>query len=144
MYSAVFLPGPDAGNVAAELLHVVGDVDRVEGDRRVEIAEEDDQPDVEQVVDDRVPGCSISAARCAHGLSGKKLAIVPGKIRIDEAKIGGITPDGVDLERQVRALPAVHPPADDALRVLHGDAALAALHEDDRRDHGDHEDRRGR
>src|SRR5436190_13372471 len=42
--------GSDAGDEAAVLLHVVGDVDRIEGDRRVAVAEEDDQPDVEQVV----------------------------------------------------------------------------------------------
>ena len=47
-----------------------------------------------------------------------------GKSRIDEAKMGGITPDGVHLERQVRALPAVHAPADHALGVLHRDAPL--------------------
>src|SRR3954464_9065071 len=42
--------GPDARDEAAVLLHVVGDVDRVERDGRVEVAEEDDQADVEQVV----------------------------------------------------------------------------------------------
>ena len=46
----------------------------------------------------------------------------------------------------MRALPAVHPPADDAFGVLHRDASLPALHEDDdrdddHRDHG-HEERR--
>ena len=46
----------DAGDVAAELLHVVGDVGRVEGDRGVEVAEEDDEGDVRR-------GCRATVAR---------------------------------------------------------------------------------
>jgi hypothetical protein len=37
------LARPDAGDEAAVLLHVVGDLGRVEGDRDVEVGEEDDQ-----------------------------------------------------------------------------------------------------
>ena len=37
---------PDAGDEAAVLLHVVGDLVRVEGDRDVEVGEEDDQQEV--------------------------------------------------------------------------------------------------
>ena len=43
----------NAGNVAAELLEVVRHVARVEGDRGVEVAEEDDQPDVDEAVEER-------------------------------------------------------------------------------------------
>ena len=39
--------GPDARHVTAELLHVVRHVRRVEGDGRVEVAEEHDQADVD-------------------------------------------------------------------------------------------------
>ena len=45
---------------------------------------------------------------------------------------------GVDLERKVGGLAAHHLAADDALGVLHGDAALGALDEDDEGDDGDH------
>ena len=46
----------------------------------------------------------------------------------------------VDLQRQVGGGAAVHPPADHALGVLHGDAALALLDEHDARDDGQTED----
>ena len=42
-------PGPDAGDEAALLADLVGLLDRVEGDRGVEVREADDQ----QAVDDR-------------------------------------------------------------------------------------------
>ena len=41
----------DAGDEAAVLAHVVGRVDRIEDDRRVEVAEEDDADDLQQVVE---------------------------------------------------------------------------------------------
>ena len=41
----------DAGDVGARALDVLGDVGRVDHDRRVEVAEEDDQSDVEQLVE---------------------------------------------------------------------------------------------
>src|SRR5262249_42706557 len=44
------LARPDAGDVAAELLQIVRDVGRVEGDRGVEVAEEHDQGDVDDAV----------------------------------------------------------------------------------------------
>src|SRR6476661_10930420 len=42
---------PDPGDEAAVLLHVVGDLFGVEGDRDVEVGEEDDQAEVEGHVD---------------------------------------------------------------------------------------------
>src|SRR5262245_32718446 len=47
------LPGADPGNVAAEFLQVVRDVRRIEGDGGVEVAEEDDQGDVDHAVGQR-------------------------------------------------------------------------------------------
>ena len=47
---------------------------------------------------------------------------------------------GVDLERKMGGLAAHHLASDDALGVLHGDAALGALDEDDEGDDGDHAD----
>jgi len=46
----------------------------------------------------------------------------------------------VDLEGQVRGLPAVHFAPHDALGILHGNPALPRLHEDDGADDGHHED----
>ena len=42
--------GADAGDEAAVLLHVVGDLFRVEGDRDVEVGESDDEQEVQQHV----------------------------------------------------------------------------------------------
>ena len=50
------LAGPDAGMNPARLLDVVRDVDRIDHDRRVEEAEEDDQRDVDEVVEEADPG----------------------------------------------------------------------------------------
>src|SRR6204780_3429080 len=44
--------GPDAGDEAAVLFQIVGDVDRIEGNRRVEVTEEENQRDVNDVVVD--------------------------------------------------------------------------------------------
>jgi len=40
----------EAGNVAAKLFHIFCYIIRVEGHGRVEIAEEDDEPDIEKIV----------------------------------------------------------------------------------------------
>src|SRR4029453_14585082 len=82
--------------------------------------------------------------------------IVGGKAMIEAGKITGITPamltrsgrEGeppagrlrppprhVPAERRVGRAPGRHPPADDALRVLDRDPALALLHEHDPDDH---------
>ena len=44
-------PWTNAGNVAADLLHIVRHLDRVEGHRCVEVAEKNDQSDVNDIVD---------------------------------------------------------------------------------------------
>ena len=49
----------------------------------------------------------------------------------------GDNASGVDLDRQVRRLPAHHAASDDALGVLHRDATLAALDVDDEGHNGD-------
>ena len=63
---------------------------------------------------------------------------VCGKARIEDAKITGITPPALTFERHVRGLSAHHAPAYHALGVLHRNAALAALHQDDEGHHRDH------
>ena len=52
MYSAVRrLPGRMPGMKPPVALDVLGHVDRIDDDRRVEVAEEDDQNDVDEVVE---------------------------------------------------------------------------------------------
>ena len=108
---------------------------RLERDRGVEEAEEDDQRDV-----DHGRSASRRAARiwCSQSMPGTlRLASVAGNISSDDAKIGGITPAVFTLQRQVRGLAAVHLPADHALGVVDRDAALRALEEHDHRDDRD-------
>ena len=129
------LAGPDARDEAAVLPHVLRDVIRVEDDRRVEVREEDDADDVEQVVE-----------RHARSRAGRSTALHDharrehrrDRRRERQDRRGEDHRDdaaGVHLQRDVRARPAVHPPPDDALGVLHGDPPVAALDEDDRADH---------
>ena len=58
----------------------------------------------------------IVASHAGARLSAEKLAMVVGSSSSDEAKIGGMTPDGVELQRQERGLPLIHAVADLALR----------------------------
>jgi hypothetical protein len=60
------LPRADAGNETAELLHVLGDVARVERDRRIKIAEEDHQRDEQHVVQ-HAAAVEQVVHRLAHG-----------------------------------------------------------------------------
>ena len=73
-----------------------------------------------------------------------KPASVAGRSSSDDAKIAGITPDGVELQRQVRRIALEHPVADLALRILDQQPALRALDEDDQRDHADDHDDDGK
>ena len=80
----------DAGDEAAVLAHVVGRVDRIEDDRRVEVGEEDDAHDLQQVVE-RLAHLQLIADRCRP----RRLIIVAmvcGMTRIDDAKMTGMTP----------------------------------------------------
>ena len=70
--------------------------------------------------------------------------MVSGISSSDEAKIGGITPDGVDLQRQMRALRLHLAARGLALGILDQDPALRPLHEADEQDQdgGQRDDRR--
>src|SRR5262252_6325312 len=131
--------GPDAGDEAAVLLHVVGDVDRVERDGRVEVAEEDDQADVEGVV---APVARVQRLRDPlhpRGLHERRdlLGEHQDRRREDRRDDTG----RVDLERQVARLAAHDLPAHDAFGVLDGYSSLPAFEEDDDRDDQDDDQR---
>ena len=49
---------------------------------------------------------------------------------------------GIDAQRKIRGLASHDAAADDALRILHWDAALAAFHKNDEGDNGDHENQK--
>src|SRR6476469_383054 len=138
-------PGPDTRDESAVLLHVVRDLGRVERDRDVEEREEEDEGDVRRHVD-RVVTLDEVLLDPRH-----PPGVVTVRVRVelrDEARKGeqrageddGDDTGHVDLERDVGRRAAVHPPADHPLGVLHGDAALGLLNEDDRGDDEDAED----
>ena len=66
------------------------------------------------------------------------LAKSNGAERMELAKMTGMTPPEFTFRRQVSGLAAHKAASHDPLGVLHRDAPLAALDEDDKRDDGDH------
>ena len=133
MYCAVGLPGRTPGMKPPFLRRLSASVDRVEDERRVEVREEDDehreQDDVDPAACERAVANSLQP-----GDVRKNCAIVAGKSRSDDAKMIGMTFAPLTFSGMYVPDAAVHLAADDALRVLHRDAALRRLHEDDRRD----------
>ena len=70
--------------------------------------------------------CSQPGRFCAL-----KLATVVGSSRIDDAKIGGITPETLSFSGRCEDFAAIDLVADLALGIVHEQAALRPLHEDD-------------
>src|SRR5699024_9258961 len=123
----------DAGEEAAVLLQVVGDLHGVELDGGVEVAEEDD----EQEVDDRV-GDGVGVEDVLHH-PGILPAGHEGADGGGDGRDGGGEDDGHDaghvhLQRQMGALAAVELAPHDALGVLHRQAALRVVDDDDEHD----------
>ena len=122
--------GPDPGDEAAVLLHVVGGVDRVEGDRVVEVGEPDDQ----QEVGDDVERVAAGAGEPLHEVGQPVPVHDRGQQHRDVEQAGGEDDRDdaglVDLEGDVGRLAAVHPPPHHPLGVLHRDPALGLLDED--------------
>src|SRR5580698_1795881 len=135
------LAGTNAGYKAAVLPHIVGNVIGAEDDRDVEVGKEDNAHDVQELI----PGFPRAQAvedACqepvvAHEF-GRGKEQRGGQYRAGEDD--GHHAAGVDLEGQMRGLAAHEAPADDPLGVLHRNAPLAALHEDDEGHDGDHHD----
>ena len=91
--------GTDAGDEPAVLLHVVGDLDRVERDRDVEVGEADDEQEVQEHVervialgqvvrDPRRPTPAAVSPACGW----LNCAISAGMYSSDDAKMTGTTP----------------------------------------------------
>ena len=115
------------------LLQVVGDLDRVELDRGVEVAEEDDEQEVD---DDIRPGGRIKdVLHDPTVLPLRNEGADGGRQRRD--RLGEDDRQDaahVHLHRQVRALAAVHLAADHALGILHRQTALGVVDEHDEHD----------
>ena len=126
----------NAGDVRLLLLQVLGHVDGLERDVRVEVAEEEDQQRVArgeepaaavEELTEQLPTRDVEA-RERRGEREQR----GGEDRRDGAR-------GVHLQRQVRFLPAVHPAADLAARVHDRDLPATILEEGDHGDRADHE-----
>ncbi|MPM25860.1 hypothetical protein SDC9_72360 [bioreactor metagenome] len=127
-------PGPDARDEPAVLLHVVGDLLGVEGDRHVEVGEEDDQDRVRDDVDRVRHRAEVLAhplrRRAGRPERGEQHRQVEHRRGEDDRDDAGL----VDLDRDVRRGAAAQLAADHLLGVLHPDPPLALLDED----HGGH------
>ena len=136
------LPGPDAGNESTILLHVVTHLDGIESDGHVEVAEEDDQQEIDDVVNRVITTCEVVTnplrrvgLRSEGGVKHRKVQNRRGEDDRDDAGL-------VHLQRNVGRRAAEHPAPDHPLRILHRDAPLALLDEDngchDEQADGDH------
>src|ERR1035441_5770336 len=131
--------GADARNEAAILAHVIRGLIGIENDGNVKETEEDDAGH-EQAVVERL------AVLYALQRSGEPWdALHKGKLRhgLREGQNRGSEDDRdhaarVDFERHMGRLPAHYAADHDALGVLHRNPALAALHQDDKGNDGDH------
>src|SRR5882757_3830083 len=123
------LAGADAGDEAAVLAHVVGDVVRTEDNGDIKIREENNCSDLEDLVPG-LAGCDGAEDRAKERrvLQGIAEDVSAGKEQ--RRRQNGAGEDdrhhaaGVDLEGEVGRLAAHHLAADDALGVLDGNAAL--------------------
>ena len=93
--------GPDAGDEAAILAHVVGDVVRAEDDRDIEVGEEDDAPPRRAARTRARRQRSASKmrleARCVLCTKIRRWRTACGAERIEVAKMTGMTPPELTL-----------------------------------------------
>src|SRR5713101_6007346 len=131
--------GPDAGNEPAVLPHVVRELRGVEDDADIEEREQQNQRYINQGVERLAPLQGLSdvphkrpARSKDQRRSGRKRQQRARKNRRNDAA-------GVHAQREVRRLPTHDAAPNNALRILHGNAALPAFHEDDESDNRDHQ-----
>src|SRR6266481_3653698 len=119
----------DAGDEAAVLAHVVGDVVGTEDDGDVEVGKENNRRDLE----DFIPGLAGGDGAEDRAEESRVLQRIAEDVSAGEEqrrRQDGAGEDdrhhaaGVDLEGKMRGLATHHLAADDALRVLDGNAAL--------------------
>src|SRR3954452_22724903 len=130
------LARPDPGDEAAVLLHVVRHLFRVEGDRDVEVGEEDDECEEREHVERVVAADEV--LRDPHRPARPRVAVelsrhggqVEQRGREDHRDHAGL----VDLERYVGRRAAEHLAPHHPAGVLHRYSALRLFDEDDRGD----------
>src|SRR5579872_2597583 len=131
--------GAYAGDEAAVLAHVVGQFGGVENNAHVEECKQNDQQNVDQRIERLAPLQSPGQAVKRREALLHDEVDGAGKRQQGTGKDRRNHAAGIHAQRQVGHLPAHDAAADDALGVLHRDAALAALDENDEADHGQHQ-----
>src|SRR5579863_3876547 len=132
-------PRADTGNEAAILPHVVRQFRGIENDAHVKESKENNQRHIHQCVERLAP-----ANRGGEFLKERRLALKNQRQRLRERQQRAREnrrnhAAGIHAQRQVGHLPAHHLAAHHALRVLHGNAPLASLDEDNEGDHRPHQ-----
>ncbi|MPM81360.1 hypothetical protein SDC9_128413 [bioreactor metagenome] len=132
------LAGADTRDEAAVLLQILRHFDRIERHARIEETEADDQKRIDDVVN-RAAGAHVRfierIERAVRPELGKHARELEEREREDQRQ----NAVGVRLDRQIGALPTIHLAADNALCILHGDAALCLIHMRDQRDKADNQ-----
>jgi len=135
--------GTDTGDDTAVLCEVVCHFNRIVLNRCIEVCKEDDQQEVDHCVHRRsvmepteehlTEAVFLEFAFNKHFNGGRQ-----GQNRAceDDRKNTG----KVDLQRDIRALAAVHLTADNSLGILNGDSAFCAVHPADENDHAEKRD----
>ena len=136
-------PRANAGDETALLAQRIGRLVGVEHHRRVEVRERDDEADREDPVE---PASAHRVGEGGHPTHrGKEHRELRGEVEDGTREDDGDDAGRVDFDGQVRGLTAHDATTHHALGILHRDAALAALDEDDERhdreDDHDHQHR---
>src|SRR5579871_788905 len=130
----------DSWNEPAVLAHIVGCFVRIENDRDVEEAEENDQSAVQEIVHGlrAADGTEHAAQKCAV------LDKLHARQRLRESQERGRKDNWnnaarIDFKRQASRLAAHLSPANHSFGILHGNAPFAALHQHDEGNHREHD-----
>src|SRR5262249_30556328 len=130
-------PWSNARNKSAILPHVVCDFIRVENDRRIEIAEENDARQVQQVVQRLTNLDGINKRSQILVLADNSRRLGEGQNRRCENHRYHTA--GIDAQRKVCRLTSQNTPSHHTLRILNRDATLSTFHQHDEPDDNDHQ-----
>src|SRR5512144_873008 len=131
------LSRPDSRNKAAVLLQIVRNVHWIEHNRRIEIGESDYHDHIDQRIE-RLSGTEL-LGKPLQPSDLDKTRYRCGKQQDGGRENRGNHARGIDLERQVRALPLINLSPYHPLSVLDRNFSLPSLHDDDGGNDGDNQ-----
>src|SRR3989339_234505 len=124
---------PDPQDKSAVFFNVLGQIVRIERDRRVKVRKEKDQRKIKDHV--QTAGRRNKLDQFLNGRIRDKLRHGRRKKQDRRSENDRNNSALIDPHRDVGGLPSVHLPSDDPLGVLHRDPALGLLDQDDSHDH---------